>query len=103
MSRRWNRLDRLLKPRAPRQRIFRVHGPNPIDVHVGAQMRTARLFSGMTLAQIAAALKVSRQAIDRYERAQMRVSACKLWEAAHLFKKPIGYFFEGLQQGANSR
>jgi len=43
--------------------------------------------------------QVSRQAIDRYERAQMRVSAYKLWQAAHLFRKPIGYFFEGLHQG----
>src|SRR5690348_16786653 len=94
---------RLGKPRAPRKRIFGVHGPDPIDVHVGAQMRMARMFSGMTLAQIAAALNVSRQAIDRYERAQMRVSAYKLWQAAHLFKKPIGYFFEGLLQGGNPR
>ena len=61
------------------------------------------MFSGMTLAQIAAALNVSRQAIDKYERARMRVSAHTLWQAAHLFKKPIGYFFDGLDQGGNPR
>ena len=57
----------------------------------------------MTLAQIAPALNVSRQAIDKYERARMRVSAHMLWQAAHLFKKPIGYFFDGLDQGGNPR
>jgi len=55
----------------------------------------------MTLAQTAAALKVSRQTIDKYERARMRVSAHTLWQDAHLFKKPIGYFFDGLDQGGN--
>lgn len=64
-------------------------------------MRTARTFSGMTLAQTASALNVTRQAIDKYERARMRVSAHTLWQAAHLFKKPIGYFFDGLDQGGN--
>jgi transcriptional regulator with XRE-family HTH domain len=92
----------LREGRTPRRRIYRVDGPDPIDVHVGAQLRTARLFSGMTLAQTAAAFKVSRQAIDKYERAHMRVSAHMLWQAAYLFKKPIGYFFEGLHQGGNS-
>jgi len=93
---------RLGKPRAPRKRIFGVHGPDPIDVHVGAQLRTARLFSGMTLAQIAAALKVSPQAIDSYERARVKISAHMVWQAAHLFRKPIGYFFDGLDQGASN-
>ena len=91
------------RARARRQRIYREHGPDPTDVHIGAQLRTARVFSGMTLAQIAAALNVSRQAIDKYERAHMRVSAHMLWQAAHLFKKPIGYFFDGLDQGRNPR
>ena len=91
----------LRKGRAARRRIFRVHGPDPIDVHVGAQLRAARVFSGMTLAQIAAALKVSPQAIDSYERAHVRVSTQMLWQAAHLFRKLIGYFFDGLDQGGN--
>ena len=55
----------------------------------------------LSFAQIAAALNVSRQAIDKYERARMRVSAHTLWQAAHLFKKPIRYFFDGLDQGGN--
>src|SRR5947199_7603195 len=91
----------LTRPRAPRQRTYKEHGPDPTDVHIGAQLRTARIFSGMTLAQIAAALNVSRQAIDKYERAHMRVSAHMLWQAAHLFGKPIGYFFDDLDQGDN--
>jgi transcriptional regulator with XRE-family HTH domain len=66
-------------------------------------MRTARTFSGMTLAQTASALNVTRQAIDKYERARMRVSAHTLWQAAHLFKKPIGHFFDRLDQGCNPR
>jgi transcriptional regulator with XRE-family HTH domain len=94
---------RATRARASRQRTFREHGPDPTDVHIGAQLRTARVFSGMMLAQIAAALNVSRQAIDKYERARMRVSAHMLWQAAHLFKRPIGYFFDGLDQGCNPR
>jgi transcriptional regulator with XRE-family HTH domain len=55
----------------------------------------------MTLVQTAAALKVSHQAVGKYERAHMRMSAHMLWRAAHLFRKPIGYFFDGLDQGGN--
>src|SRR5438445_3914140 len=91
----------LTRARAQRQRTHIEHGPDPTDVHIGAQLRTARVFSGMTLAQIAAALNVSRQAIDKYERARMRVSAHTLWHAAHLFRRPIGYFFDGLDKGGN--
>src|SRR5258708_32016057 len=93
----------LTRARAPRQWTYREHGPDPTDVHIGAQLRTARVFSGMTMVQVAAALNVSRQAIDKYERARMRVSAHTLWQAAHLLKKPIGYFFDGLDQGGNPR
>ena len=35
------------------------------------------------------------------QRARMRVSAHMLWQAAHLFKKPIGYFFDGLDRGGS--
>src|ERR1051326_6250611 len=92
----------LTRARASRHRTFIEHGPDPTDVHVGAQLKTARVFSGMTLAQIAAALKVSPQAIDSYERARVRISAHTLWQAARLFKKPVGYFFDGLDQGATN-
>ncbi len=70
--------------------------PNPIDLHVGARVRTRRKVAGVSQEQLAAGLKLTFQQVQKYERGANRISASKLYETAGVLKVPIAYFFEGL-------
>ena len=67
--------------------------PDPIDVHVGSQIRTRRLLLGMNQEELAHRLGLTFQQVQKYESGANRVSASRLWEIAVVLKMPIGYFF----------
>jgi transcriptional regulator with XRE-family HTH domain len=71
--------------------------PDPIDVHVGSQIRTRRLLLGMNQEELAQRLGLTFQQVQKYESGANRVSASRLWEIAAILKMPIGYFFPGHQ------
>jgi transcriptional regulator with XRE-family HTH domain len=71
--------------------------PDPIDVHVGSQIRTRRLLLGMNQEELAQRLALTFQQVQKYESGANRVSASRLWEIAAILKMPIGYFFPGHQ------
>lgn len=73
--------------------------PNPVDVHVGHQLRQRRVDHGMTQTALAAAVEVSFQQIQKYERGANRISASMLWAIAGVLDVQPGYFFEGLTRG----
>jgi len=73
-----------------------ARSPNPVDVHVGARLRLRRRQLGISQAQLAHALGLTFQQIQKYERGTNRVSASKLYEAARHLGEPVAYFFEGL-------
>ncbi|WP_343699635.1 helix-turn-helix transcriptional regulator [Caulobacter sp.] len=77
--------------------------PNPIDLHVGARVRTRRKVAGVSQEQLASALKLTFQQIQKYERGANRISASKLYEIAAFLKAPIAYFFEGLADPADDQ
>lgn len=52
----------------------------------------------MTQAQLARALGLSFQQLQKYEQGENRVSASRLFEIARLLGTEIGFFFEGLPQ-----
>lgn len=79
-------------------RLGRSEGPDPIDVHVGARVRLRRLEWYQTQNELADALGVSFQQVQKYERGLNRISASMLWRAAEHLKSPVGYFFEGMDQ-----
>lgn len=72
-------------------------GANVVDVHVGGRIRLRRKLLGMTQQQLAEALGVSFQQVQKYERGSNRVSASTLYEAAEVLTAPLAYFFEGLE------
>jgi transcriptional regulator with XRE-family HTH domain len=75
---------------------------NPIDVHVGHQIRQRRATLGISQEQLAAVLGLSFQQVQKYERGVNRVGASRLHDLAHALDVPIGYFFEdmpGTQSG----
>jgi transcriptional regulator with XRE-family HTH domain len=79
-----------------RRRTVKEHGPDPADVHVGSRLRLGRGLLGLSQVQVAQALGVSFQAVQKYERGEIRVSASRLLQASRLLGQPLEFFFEGL-------
>jgi len=79
-----------------RRHTAKEHGPDPIDLHVGGQLRIARELTGLTQTEVGRALGMSFQVIQKYEQGEIRVSASRLFQLAKLLRKSPDYFFEGL-------
>lgn len=73
---------------------------HPVDLYVGARLRIRRKVLGFSQTQLAEALGITFQQIQKYERGANRISASKLYEAARLLQSPVSYFFEGLDETA---
>lgn len=69
---------------------------HPVDVHVGKRIRHRRWMVGMTQQQLADAVGIKFQQIQKYETGMNRVSASRLWDVARTLGVQIGFFFEGL-------
>jgi transcriptional regulator with XRE-family HTH domain len=82
-----------------RRHTAKEHGPDPIDLHVGGQLRLARELSGLTQTEVGRALDMSFQVIQKYEQGEIRVSASRLFQLARLLRKSTNYFFDGLAAG----
>ncbi len=73
--------------------------PDPVDLHVGSRVRLRRKFLGKTQEELALALDLTFQQIQKYERGSNRISASKLYQIAKYLKCPIQYFFDGVDDG----
>lgn len=71
---------------------------NPVDLHVGGRVRMRRKFLGLSQTDLAEALGLTFQQVQKYERGSNRISASKLFEIARTLKVPVAYFFEGYGQ-----
>ncbi len=71
---------------------------NPVDIHVGGRVRVRRKFLGLSQTDLAVALGLTFQQVQKYERGTNRISASKLFEIARTLKVPVAYFFEGYSQ-----
>ena len=70
--------------------------PHPVDVHVGKRIRHRRWLIGMTQQQLAEAVGIKFQQIQKYETGANRVSASRLWDIAEALSVEISFFFEGI-------
>jgi len=77
--------------------------PNPIDVHVGLQVRLRRKELKISQEKLADTLGLTFQQVQKYERGANRISASKLYEIARTLRVPIGWFFEGLTDPVTGR
>ena len=77
-------------------RMDNDRSPNPIDVHVGLQVRLRRKELKISQERLAETLGLTFQQVQKYERGANRISASKLYEIARTLRVPIGWFFEGL-------
>ena len=69
--------------------------PNPIDVHVGSRVRTRRLALGMSQEKLGAALGLTFQQVQKYEKGTNRISASRLQHVSRILQVPVEYLFEG--------
>jgi transcriptional regulator with XRE-family HTH domain len=70
------------------------NAPHPIDLHVGAKVRLLRKSMKVSQADLAKALDLTFQQVQKYELGTNRISASKLWEISQYMKVPLGYFFD---------
>ena len=69
---------------------------NDIDRHLGKRLRQRRRTLGLTQQQIAEAVGVRFQQIQKYECGANRISAARLWQLSEALEVPVGYFYDGL-------
>lgn len=71
---------------------------NDIDLHLGRRLRRRRRLLGLTQQQLASAVGIRFQQIQKYECGANRISAARLWQLAEALEIPIGYFYDGLAE-----
>ena len=69
---------------------------NTVDTHVGQRIRDKRNERGMSQTEVANALGVTFQQVQKYERGTNRVGASRLFDLSRILSVPVQYFFEGL-------
>lgn len=86
-----------------RRRTVIVDGPDPIDQHVGGQLRLRRAQAGMTQTELGAKVGLSFQAVQKYETGENRISASRLYQLARILDVPLAYFFDGLDETGHAQ
>jgi transcriptional regulator with XRE-family HTH domain len=75
--------------------------PNPIDKHVGNNMRLRRLELRWSQTKVAKALGISFQQVQKYEAGTNRIGASRLHNMAEILEVPVTFFFESLEKPQN--
>ena len=70
--------------------------PNSTDKHVGSRVRMRRLMLDLNQTQLAEAIGVTFQQVQKYENGKNRISASRLQQISNVLQVPISFFFEGL-------
>jgi transcriptional regulator with XRE-family HTH domain len=74
--------------------------PNPIDRHVGNRVRMRRMMIGMSQEKLGAALDLTFQQVQKYEKGTNRIGASRLHRIASVLGVPIEFFYEGAPHGS---
>ncbi|MBI1214023.1 MAG: helix-turn-helix domain-containing protein [Alphaproteobacteria bacterium] len=74
---------------------------NSIDLHIGQRVRHRRWLLGMTQQDLAQAIGVRFQQIQKYESGANRISASRLWDLARALDVPVAFFYTGLGETAS--
>jgi transcriptional regulator with XRE-family HTH domain len=72
---------------------------HPTDKHVGVRLRMRRLMLNKSQSDIANALGLTFQQVQKYEKGSNRVSASRLQALCAILQVPMSFFFEGAPQG----
>lgn len=70
--------------------------PSIVDQHIGRRMQLRRTMLGLSLKDLANICGVTFQQIQKYETADNRISASRLFEIGTAMQTPVSFFFTGL-------
>lgn len=73
------------------------------DIAIGRRIRIQRTLRNVTQTQLANAIGITFQQVQKYEHGTNRISAGKLLQIAHFLVVPVSVFFEGLEDDKNGR
>jgi transcriptional regulator with XRE-family HTH domain len=68
---------------------------NLIDKHVGSRVRMRRLMLDMSQTDVADALGLTFQQVQKYEKGANRIGASRLQHISQILQVPVPFFFEG--------
>lgn len=68
---------------------------NSIDIHVGSRVRMRRLMLDMSQTNLADAIGITFQQVQKYEKGTNRISASRLQHISTILQVPVPFFFEG--------
>ena len=71
---------------------------NDIDLHLGKRLRRRRRLLGLTQQQLANAVGIRFQQIQKYECGANRISAARLWQLAEALEVAVAYFYDGISE-----
>jgi transcriptional regulator with XRE-family HTH domain len=67
-----------------------------VNLHIGRRLRRRRRLLGLTQCALGALLHMPFQSVQKYECAENRISAARLFSLAKALQVPVQYFYEGL-------
>lgn len=70
--------------------------PNPVDVHVGSRVRLRRTLLGMSQEKLGAALGLTFQQVQKYERGTNRIGSSRLYQLGRILEVPVSFFFDDM-------
>lgn len=77
--------------------------PNPIDVHVGIQLKKRRILLGLSQERLADELGITFQQVQKYEKGYNRIGASRLWDLAQVLGVSVAYFYEDLDENSRNK
>ncbi len=80
----------------PKPRPIQIAKPDTITLKIAEKIRRQRIASSVSQQELADAIGVTFQQIQKYEYGKNRVASNNLLRIADALEVPVGYFFEGL-------
>jgi len=79
-----------------------MRSPTDIDKKVGQNLVKLRQFRGISQEDVANAVGVTFQQIQKYEKGKNRISVSRLWQFSHVLRIPVEEFYDGIEGAPRS-
>ncbi len=72
----------------------KIETPNQVDIHVGRRIRLGRTILRMNQSDLAKAIGLTFQQVQKYERGNNRIGSSKLYAISQALDVPVSFFFD---------
>ena len=77
--------------------------PDPVDVHVGGRVKLRRTLLGFSQEELADAVGVTFQQVQKYERGTNRMGASRIFDMSTVLDVPVSYFYQDMPKEIEAR